>query len=952
MLGCKARPRPKRNSAALSLELLERRDLLSATRILPDIGLATTCATQTAELRYADPNESRAVSASGSDFATVTVAMPADASLADGVFVREESPGIEANASSIVTSVDQAVLEPAAGNLLSGLNIVINAGATLAANPSALDAFQRAGDLWEALFADPITVTINADLVNLGSSSIIGQASSVLLTATYGTTRDQLIADADSDDTIVASLPTSGQFTATLPFGFGLTGLLSGTKASLKASGVTGLDAQFGVTDATIEFNTLFAFDFDNSNGVTAGTMDFETVAAHEIGHALGFVSIVDTVDAYLEAGLTTNVTPRLLDLFRFANDVSGQDPSTSGQFTTYPRSMTTGGNPIFDDTVDEWHLSTGAYTGDGRQASHWKDNNLTGSLIGIMDPTLAYGQLVGISDADVRALDLIGWDYVVPANQPPVLDPIGNKLVDEGGLLSFTATASDPDLSDLLTYSLGPGAPAGASIHPTSGLFTWTPTDNFAVPQAVTIIVSDNGTPLMSDSETILITVQNVAPTAGVSGPVSGVRGEPLTYTLTAADASPVDQASGFTFAIDWDGDLVTDEVVFGPPGMLASHVFADSGNVNIRVTATDKDTATSVIFSQPMDVANWSLRPNSADPLLTDLVWGGSTGQDQWMFVGSAGSNVSIGDLVNGGPPTDVAGVTGDVVVYGQVGDDVLLTLNLNGATIDAGDGSDAVAIIDGAGGAYDLLGGAGNDALYVLDADGSTVTLDGGGDDDELYVTGGDNLDVTMLGGDGADGVLVVGGTNLSLDMQGQGGEDVLIIVDATTTSTTLDGGDDNDLVINGTANASTISGGNGMDFLNGGYGNDSIVGGSGNDVLVDFGGADSFAGGTGEDLILAGSLSEIYYGEEELPGLLQVWLQWAQPDPIATRVAYLDGTLTGGLIEPAYVFDPGTTILDDVDVDSVLGEGDADWLLYDFAEDSSDYSVGVDTRLDIG
>jgi hypothetical protein len=58
--------------------------------------------------------------------------------------------------------------------------------------------------------------------------------------------------------------------------------------------------------------------------------------------------------------------------------------------------------------------------------------------------------------------------------NLAPVLDPVGNKSVNEGQLLQFTVTASDPD-GDNLTYSAG-SLPAGASFDPGTQTFTWTP--------------------------------------------------------------------------------------------------------------------------------------------------------------------------------------------------------------------------------------------------------------------------------------------------------------------------------------------------------------------------------------------------------------------------------------------------------------------------------------------
>jgi hypothetical protein len=55
--------------------------------------------------------------------------------------------------------------------------------------------------------------------------------------------------------------------------------------------------------------------------------------------------------------------------------------------------------------------MSTGATLGDGRQASHWKDSALTGVRIGAMNPSIAAGQRFSLTSADLRALDLIGWD-------------------------------------------------------------------------------------------------------------------------------------------------------------------------------------------------------------------------------------------------------------------------------------------------------------------------------------------------------------------------------------------------------------------------------------------------------------------------------------------------------------------------------------------------------------
>jgi hypothetical protein len=120
-------------------------------------------------------------------------------------------------------------------------------------------------------------------------------------------------------------------------------------------------------------------------------------------------VSKVDLVDVYLPP-LEVNIG--VLDLFRFRNDTFA-DPSTSAQFQVAPRSMVPGQDDIFDVVTLEARMSTGVMTGDGRQASHWKDDVLTGLMVGVMDPTLKYGSEEAITTADIRALDAIGWDII-----------------------------------------------------------------------------------------------------------------------------------------------------------------------------------------------------------------------------------------------------------------------------------------------------------------------------------------------------------------------------------------------------------------------------------------------------------------------------------------------------------------------------------------------------------
>jgi hypothetical protein len=273
--------------------------------------------------------------------------------------------------------------------------------------PAALGAFGRAAAQWEAVISTPVTVTVNAGLEDLGDSRIIGQTLSRAFYGDYDVFRDALAEVHAQDAPIVLALPTAAQFVALVPTGFSISGV-SATKANLKALGFTDLDARYGAMDATVTFNSRFSFDFDSRDGVTANSIDFETVAAHELGHVLGFQSSVDVIDATSPHPISVAA----LDLLRFADDTAS-DPTAPADFTTFARNLVPGVEAVFDDTSVEYRMSTGQKNGDGRQASHWKDDALTGILIGAMDPTLRAGTVQTISAADARALELIGWTLV-----------------------------------------------------------------------------------------------------------------------------------------------------------------------------------------------------------------------------------------------------------------------------------------------------------------------------------------------------------------------------------------------------------------------------------------------------------------------------------------------------------------------------------------------------------
>jgi hypothetical protein len=211
--------------------------------------------------------------------------------------------------------------------------------------------------------------------------------------------------------------------------------------------------------------------------------------------------------------------------------------------------------------------------------------------------------------------------DQVTIQNSPPVLAYIGPKSVDEGTMLSFTATASDPDVPpQTLSFSLGFGAPSGASIT-SGGAFSWTPSEaqgpgNYVV----RIIVSDGS---LTDYEDITITVNevNLPPVLSLIGPKTINEGDLLQFTITASDP-------------DIPAQTLTYSASNLPPGATfnpTTHTFSwtpTSGQAGVYPSVhfevsdghlTDSEDITITVTAPPLKV---SISPTSASILVGQSV------------------------------------------------------------------------------------------------------------------------------------------------------------------------------------------------------------------------------------------------------------------------------------------------------------------------------------------
>jgi hypothetical protein len=94
-------------------------------------------------------------------------------------------------------------------------------------------------------------------------------------------------------------------------------------------------------------------------------------------------------------------------------------------------------------------------------------------------------------------------------SNHPPVLTPVADRTIHARMTLVVTNAATDPDSGDTLTFDLEPGAPGGATIGATNGVFVWTPTDGQVGTNLVTVRVMDNGVPPLSATNDFTVMVE-----------------------------------------------------------------------------------------------------------------------------------------------------------------------------------------------------------------------------------------------------------------------------------------------------------------------------------------------------------------------------------------------------------------------------------------------------------
>ncbi len=313
------------------------------------------------------------------------------------------------------------------------------------------------------------------------------------------------------------------------------------------------------------------------------------------------------------------------------------------------PRSVTEGANLTFNISATDPDGTTPTLSALSVPLNASFVDNGNGSGTFDFDPSFIQAGVYNVtfiaSDGLLADSEVVAITVNEAGNQTPVLTAIGPKSVTEGQLLTFIATASDPDQTTPALTAVN--LPAGASFVDNSngtGSFNFTPNFTQAGVYNVSFIASDGA---LADTEVVAITVNeagNQRPVLAAIGARSATEGVALNFATSATDADattptlaavglPInasfnDNGNGtgaFSFTPDFlqagvynvtfiasDGVLADSEVVTitvfdagNQAPVLAAigpRSVTEGANLNFNISATDADATTPSLVAQSL--------------------------------------------------------------------------------------------------------------------------------------------------------------------------------------------------------------------------------------------------------------------------------------------------------------------------------------------------------------
>lgn len=318
----------------------------------------------------------------------------------------------------------------------------------------------------------------------------------------------------------------------------------------------------------------------------------------------------------------------------------------------------------------------------------------------------------------------------LVPSTSAAIVAPAGPFA--EGTAISLNSTVvGQAGTTPSFAWTVTKDGNSFISGTTTDGTFSFTPDDNASYKISMSV-TDDANTTAATD---VTLAVDNVAPTAVISGPTTGAINQPLAFTLSATDPSTVDTSAGFSYVVHWGDNTPDTNVPITAGSVPESHTFTAPGVYTITVTATDKDNGTSTAVSQTVTISGVAV----INGVLTVV---GTDGADAIFFMPK-------------GKPT-AQNATVRVLFNGQN----MIFTGVQSIFVDAMGGNDFVHLAGSIRVNATVLGGAGDDR--IKGAKGNDILVGGDGND---WIHGGQGADI-IIGGQGSDRLLGGPGDDLMI------------------------------------------------------------------------------------------------------------------------------------------------------------------------------------------
>lgn len=193
------------------------------------------------------------------------------------------------------------------------------------------------------------------------------------------------------------------------------------------------------------------------------------------------------------------------------------------------------------------------------------------------------------------------GWIFPF-INHSPNITSISNTSAFVDTLYIYDVDATDPDVGDILTYSLTGSIPEGMTIDSATGEINWTPTVTQIGDNSVTVAVFDNGSPAESDTQNFTITVSYAGSISGtVTSDATGPAVGGSTVTVVGTTISTTTDAEGY-YIID-KAPVGTHDIIVTQSGRATSKA---------QSITIIKDQTTTVDFIQKeVNVPTWEIDP-----------------------------------------------------------------------------------------------------------------------------------------------------------------------------------------------------------------------------------------------------------------------------------------------------------------------------------------------------